>query len=454
MAQHEAGATSDAASDAASSWATSAVTPGSAASRATDAAWDGVVSAFVLGWHVTELFHVNVPGSVRPQQVSVDKLPGIGELDPLSRARLLLTQVQADLHRVERFDDASQQLPDPSPIQSLLQADARQQGQLQQAVLQLHRQLLVVLTAADFRLGKAYGLGRALAETARLPNAKDPASFLRAFARYRLVNIIGWLADLKSAFPPHAAEAVRGSLAAWAGWVEAPTLRPASDDDQRASDVRGDGQAPGAARTSPSSAPELQLRRLLPRSWFAKQSPRPQTRPVDWKLAPDRQSVTRALHRQGELWRAILSGEKDCVDFLSTDDYLRAADGLLGHIRHLTLRFLGRFWITTTVVSVILVGAIATVLLVQATATVVAAIVTGAGAIGITWKGAASSLGRVLAQAQRPLWESELDAAVANAVTWMPRERRSADQPANPNGADEAPQVVADNAGDLEGLHG
>ncbi len=446
MVQREAGATSEAAPS-----GTTSPTPGSAAGGASDAAWDGVVSAFVLGWHVTELFHANVPRSARPRQASIHKLPGIGELDLLSRAELLLAQVQADLHRLGRFDSAGQQPPDSSPIQSLLQADARQPGQLQQAVLQLHRQLLVALTAADFRLGKAYGLGRALAETARLPNAKDPASFQRAFARYRLANLLGWLADLKSAFPPHAAEAVRGSLEAWAGWIEAPTLRLAADDNRRAPDARVDGQAAGTTWTSPP-ARELQLRRVLSKSWFAGHSPRPQARPIDWGSGRDRESVMRALHRQGELWRAILSGEKDCLDFLSTDDYLWVADRLLGRIRHLTLRFVRHFWITTTLAAVVLVGAIITVLLVHATSTVVAAVVAGAGAIGITWKGAASSLGRVLAQAQRPLWESELDAAVANAVTWTPRERRSADRPTDPDGTDKEPEVAPVNADDPDEL--
>jgi hypothetical protein len=449
VVQREAGAMSDATS----SGATPAATPGWAASGTSDAAWDGVVSTFVLGWHVTELFHAKVPRSMRPRQASVDKLPGIGELDPLSRARLLLAQVQADLHHLGRFDAAGQQPPDPGPIQSLLAADERQPGQLQQAVLQLHRQLLVALTAADFRLGKAYGLGRALAETVLLPDAKDPVSFQRAFARYRLANIFGWLADLKSAFPPHAAEAVRGSLEAWAGWVDAPALRPAIDDDRRASEAEMDGHDPGTISTSPPALTR-QLRRVLSKFWFVRQSPGPQARPVDWGSAPDRQSVTRALHRQGELWRAILSGEKDCLDFLSTDAYLRAADQLLGRIRHLTLRFVRRFWITTTLAAVVLVGAIVTVLLVHATSTVVAVVVAGAGAIGITWKGAASSLGRVLTQAQRPLWEGELDAAVADAMTLMPRERRSAGRPADRNGTNDEPKVIALDAGDLEGLHG
>src|SRR5688572_26061117 len=55
-----------------------------------DAAGEGVVSAFVLGWHIAELFHSKVPGSVRRRQASLEKLAGIGELDPLAQARLLL----------------------------------------------------------------------------------------------------------------------------------------------------------------------------------------------------------------------------------------------------------------------------------------------------------------------------------------------------------------------------
>jgi hypothetical protein len=450
VVKHEAGATSDTASSA----VTSSTTPGSAATATGDAAWDGVVSAFVLGWHVTQLFHANVPSSARPRQVSVDTLPGIGDLDPLSRARLLVAQVQADLHRVERFNDAGQQLPDPSPIQSLLQADERQQGQLQQAMLQLHQQLLVALTAADFRLGKAYGLGRALVETTLVPDTKDPVTFQRAFSRYRLASIFGWLGDLKSAFPPHATEAVRRSLEAWGAWVQSPTLYRAIDDNRPATDARMGSPTPGTAARGSPPARDLRLRRVLPMSSYARQSPRPQARPVDWASPRDRQSVTRALHRQGELWRAVLSGEKNCLDSLLTDDYLIAADQLLGHIRHLTLRFLRRFWITTTVVSVVLVGAIATALLVHATSTVIAAVITGAGAIGITWKGAASSLGRVLTHAERPLWESELDAAVADALTVIPQERRSADRSADRNSMDHEPEVVTLNSGEFKGLHG
>ena len=425
---------------------------GSSATGPANAARDGVISAFVLGWHMAELFHANVPRSVQRRQASPAKLAGVGELDPLSRARLLLAQVQADLRRAWRFDDSGQQPPDPSPIQSLLEAEVRPPGQLQAAVGALHRQLLVALTAADFRLGKAYGLGRALAETALLPDAKHPETFQRAFARFRLANLLGWLADLTSAFPPHAAEAVRGSIQAWAAWSEAPTLRPALDDQPRATDAEVDGHAPGTTPTGARIRPVLAPRQAALGSWLVRRPREPQARPVDWGSAPDRESVTRALHRQGQLWRAVLSGEKDCIDLLSTDDYLWAADQLLGHLRRLTLRFLRRFWITTTGVAVILAVAVVTVVVVRAVSTVVAAVLTAAGAIGLTWRGAASGLGRVLAQAQRPLWDSELDVAVANAVTRLPRERRAAGRSAAPGGPPEGPDAAEVDAGDPEQL--
>jgi hypothetical protein len=418
------------------------------ASDIADAVRDSVISAFVLGWHMAELFHAKVPRSSQHRQATLGKLVGIGELDPLAQARLLLAQVQADVRRTVWLDDSGHPPPDLSPVHSLLEAEVRQPGQLQVAVADLHQQLLVALTAADFRLGKAYGLGRALAETALLPDAKNPQTFQRQFARYRLVNLLSWLADLKSVFPPHAAEAVRGSLQAWAAWSEAPALRPVLDDLRRAPDAELDGQAPGLARTSPRVAPPLAPRWTTPGAWFSRHSSEPQPRPVDWGSAADRESVTRALHRQGQLWRAILSGEKDGVDLLTADDYVWAADQLLGHLRRLILGFLRRFWITTTAVALILVAAIVMVLAVRAVSTTVAAVLAAAGAIGLTWKGAASGLGRVLGQAQRPLWDSELDVAVANAVTRMPRERRAAERPPGPEESSEGSNGAAANAGD------
>jgi hypothetical protein len=405
-----------------------------------DAADDGVVSAFVLGWHVAELFHSKVPGSVRRRQASLEKLAGIGELDPLSQARLLLAQVQADLQRVWRSVDGDRPQPDPGPVRSLLEADARAPGQFQAATVALHGELLVALTAADFRLGKAYGLGRALAETALLPDARNPPTFRRQFARYRLANLLEWLADLKSVFPPHAAEAVRGSLPLWAAWSQDPVLRPPLDQRQ-SWDWEGEDPAPATVPAPPTG-------RGLAR-WLRAGRPQvPRGRPVDWSSAADRESVTRALHRQGQLWRAVLSGEKAGVDLLSGDDYVRAADRLLGRLRRLLLEFLRRFWITTSLLAVLVVVIAATLIFVHTASRVAAVVLTAAGVIGLTWKSAASGLGRVLGHVQRPLWEGELDTAVANAITRLPRERRVPDRSREPAGSPQEPDDTVTGRGD------
>jgi hypothetical protein len=46
---------------------------------------------------------------------------------------------------------------------------------IRRAILDLHIALLVDLTAADYRLGKAYGLGRALADTGASLRGEDEA---------------------------------------------------------------------------------------------------------------------------------------------------------------------------------------------------------------------------------------------------------------------------------------
>jgi hypothetical protein len=94
-------------SDAARTGTTPEAAESSVGGRA-DAARDGVISASVLGWHVAELFHTPLPRSMQRRQASSDKLVGMGELDPLSRARLLLAQVRADMERAWRYDDSGQ----------------------------------------------------------------------------------------------------------------------------------------------------------------------------------------------------------------------------------------------------------------------------------------------------------------------------------------------------------
>ena len=76
------------------------------------------------------------------------------------------------------------------------------------------------------------------------------------------------------------------------------------------------------------------------------------------------------------------------------------------------------------------VAIVATLLFVHTASRAAAVLLAAAGAIGLTWKSAAAGLGRVLGHAQRPLWESSLDTAVADAITWPPRSPSGARPPA------------------------
>ena len=266
-------------------------------------------------------------------------------------------------------------------------ASTREPDVVRLQIATLHSSLLSTLTAADFRLGKAYGLGRALAETALLSRAEDPATFDDSFHPFRLRRLETWLSDLKSAFPDHASEGVRGSLRVWAMWVRKPTIEIWSTPDGKV----------------------VETRRLDPTS------------------AGDRRRVNRAIRRQGQVWRSMLSGEKLGVDLLSTEHYIQAAEHLIDRLGDLVGRFVKRYryWVAGAVVLVaaLLVGAV----VLSRSAAVATAVAAVAGTVGLSWKGVGGTLGKALARAERPLWDAQLDASIAIAATRLPQQvRRSA----------------------------
>ena len=164
-------------------------------------------------------------------------------------------------------------------------------------MLTVHVEILGHLTAADFRLGKAYGLGRALADTCRKPT--DDASLRRQLDRYRVANLLGWLDDLNSALPPHAGHAVAASLRVWSEWAAR------------------DGQPPLAE-----------------------------------------QDVLKLLRRQGELWRGLLSGEKHGADMLDMKDWLEVAKGFQRRLRTAALSAIWRMPLLAVLILVLFVGGV------------------------------------------------------------------------------------------------
>jgi len=346
--------------------------------------------AFVLGWHVAELFHANIPQRPPPRTEALAKLPGLGELDDLSRALLLVDQIKAELRQVGPWlEQAGQAAPDPgvAAVEQLLKDDPIDPVKVRSAVALLHRDLLLGLTVADFRLGKAYGLGRALLETATLPDAGNRGSFTETFGQYRLTNLAGWLTELKSAFPQYAVSAVQGSLQAWSDWTQTPVVQLSAGRNGRP----------------------------------------PRSRPVDWSSADDRGRVTRALRRQGTIWRALLSGEKHAVDLLAAPDYVSAAEELLRHLRRLAGRFVLRFWLLASAFALVLAGVIWGLFAVHATAKIVALLGAGAATLGVSFRGVSASLGKTVQQVQGPLWASALQSSVTHAATSLPVQRQLQD---------------------------
>ena len=216
------------------------------------------------------------------------ELPGLGSFTDSQRTELGLRQIQSGLHRLsDRISAAGLTLPQTGPFRDAFEGrpdPARGRlAELRGRLLELHVEILETFTAVDFRLGKAYGLGRGLADTAEVA---DRDALNEQFDRGRAYQLDVWLADLDSALPAHASSSVRMSLKGWEDWVRQPKL---------------DGE------------------------------------PLDW--ARDRDEVRGSLHRQGQRWRALLSGEKAGRDMLKSKDYLRAIQVLMGRAGGLILAF-------------------------------------------------------------------------------------------------------------------
>ncbi|HEU0317925.1 MAG TPA: hypothetical protein VFR49_11385, partial [Solirubrobacteraceae bacterium] len=231
-------------------------------------------------------------------------------------------------------------------------------GAFSAAVVELHESLLSTLIAADFKVGKGYELGRTLADLCRGP--QDVRAVVDAFQPLEIAGLRARLTDLTSALPAHTGHGVRGSIDAWVAWA------------------RLEGR-------------------------------------------PEPPNVVDLLRRQGERWRALLSGEKQATDVLEFDHYLSAGEGLMKNVGALARKFLAKAWVGVLVLVALLVGAVVFVVTnPDSTAHAVAGLGGLLAVVGLGWKGVGGSLGKALGQLQQPLWGAELDAAVADAIGLVP----------------------------------
>jgi hypothetical protein len=348
------------------------ISAGGNAAQAAPTIETAVCRAFSLGWQMARLYES--PSFSRVKQTLEDDLPGISALSSESRTNLGLDQIEEALKVLSAFLGAGNSLPSTKELSEVAKREPVDEQAVREAILTLHTELLVKLTAADVRLGKSYGLGRALADTcATVRAAHDeraaPPDEVRAkrlehcLQRDRALNLVGWLDDLRTVLPDHAGQAVTRSLERWIEWAE------------------------------------------------------------EQELAQMQQSIKRSaklLHRQGQRWRAILSGEKACRDLLTIGDYVTAGEGLLRRAGEIMWSFIRHLKVPLVFAALLVAGGITLVILDNSTSQVLAGLGTVAGGLGITWKSATTSLGNVSLRLGEPLWGAELDAVIAERVTSLP----------------------------------
>ncbi len=330
-----------------------------------DTADPNVALAFSLGWQMAELSLP--PSKLDAAEHVAGELRGLRTLDKDRRVEILVYQVRADLKRLQ----------DPlergglTPIESLagLSAGYRDKTARPGAVKRLHGELLAKLTAADFRLGKAYGLGVALANLCRVP--ATPGAIRDALTQPRVSAILRWLDDLATALPPHAGHSVAASLVQWHEWA---TLR------------QTDSEAKKPDEQQPADDDEKE------------------------------EHTVRRWSRQGELWRALLSGEKRGSEMLEITDWLEAARTFEEHLRRTALKAVRSMPLAGAAAALFVLG-IVLIAVLPSTRGTVAGLVTVLGALGLTWKGVGTSIGTLLARLEQPLFGAVTDDAITTAIT-------------------------------------
>jgi hypothetical protein len=322
----------------------------------------GVCAAVALGWQVAQLFHLPVHHGPAedPRRGEHDHLPGLARFPCASRSKWLGEQIQSQMKTL--LDTPPQAVLDSmTNVLTALADSHRRSVTTLDAIFTLHCKLLEALTVADFRLGKAYGLGRAMAETALLPAAADTdeqtkKQFQSVLTDGRLAVITDWLADLKTLLPAHTAYAVSRSLQNWAQWAHGP---------------RADG---------------------------------------DWKAAHP------AIQVQGRIWRQLLTGEKAARDILKLSDYHAAG------VR-VAKRVITRFWWVIALAAFLIAGVIfvgSYLHNIPPSILLVGDIAWLAGALGISLKGIGALLGTGLKDVEGWIWQVELDGSVAAAAAHLP----------------------------------
>jgi hypothetical protein len=366
-----------------------------------------VQSAFALGWHVAELYHAEVLSdpSRQCEEPPPARLPGFSLLPSHQRVEMYLAQVDELAPRVCSLRDYFGGDIPTRHIRAQRELEEPSAERIRRAIADLHEVLLRGLTATDFRVGKAYGLGRALCETVLLPSARQPESFAELFRPSRVAVLQSWLLALKSAFPRYAAYAVKETLDDWLAWVKEPSIYHGPGALSSSQQLTRGGRSARGARSRVVAATRRGRR-------------------LDWSDFGDahQRRVDDCLHQQGRLWYALLSGETVATDLLVIEDYVDNIGRLQSHARKLMWQVVDRWWRAVLIAVALALAGLGVVAIAVGAHELAAASGALFVALGVSWKGVASGLTSLFRTVQPPLWEAELAESVAYATRSLPND--------------------------------
>jgi hypothetical protein len=387
---------------------------GSAGQLTTSATLSPQTLCLQLGWSMQRLYRAH-PEAEAPLGPLPDRLPGLSRLTRLRRVEIDLARAQTCLAEIaEAASWKEDKVPDLARISTHLDVFQEPSGRTRkvansgnpvedyrEAVLRSHLSLISMIAAAGAPLGKAYNLGRALADTCR--PSQSHRDLQDSFEPHRLGQLRQDLADLASVLPPHSAKAVAQSLT-W--WRDAVYMA----DDSNIGLARR--QMLGNVRTD---APELRRPRGI-------LNPKISTASSSGDMNPLRE----ALSRQGELWRVVLTGEKKPLDLLTPDDYLEAARRAVAGGRVLAARVFVAAPKTTLTIFLLVSGVLTLVLAVihysHATSggKLAAFLIAVGGYLGALARAAMPRLKSAAGAVEQPLWQSALDYLSAEGISIPP----------------------------------
>lgn len=369
-----------------------------------------VTAALGLGWQLADLLETGaVRNGEQPERTS--DLPSKSDLQPWQRTRIDLDAVGALIRQLTpRLRAAGVAIPKIEDAQTY--ADGQSTDDFQGAIRELHESLLQSLHGAEERLGRAYDLGRSLAymvikptsdgfaDSGELNNSEMPAQ--HQFRVHHVAKVQARLADLASVLPSNSARAVAISLQIW----EDAILHPPS--------------APPAPRTRVIDRLPWPTRKAQQPNGAEPQTTEPEPAPVDF------------LMRQGKLWHALLTNQKQGVDMLDVNAYVQAAERLVTTTGALVVSVLKKRWaVIAAGVAVVVAVALGLVLFTDTSTgqRLTALLITAAGALGVTGASLKSTMTNAISSVERSLMAAEIDTAIAEAITVLPSDMRATSTP-------------------------